>query len=45
MSIPAISLAEIREAAEMPAIQVEEVAFPVDMHCPPAPAPMPCSLA
>ena len=35
LSIPAISLAEIREVAEMPVIQVEEVAFPADMHCPP----------
>ena len=35
LSIPAISLAEIREVAEMPAIQVEEIAFPADMHCPP----------
>ena len=35
LSIPTISLGDVRKAAEMPDIQIGEVAFPAEMHCPP----------
>jgi hypothetical protein len=35
LSIPKISLGDVRKAAAMPAIQIDEVVFPAEMHCPP----------
>lgn len=35
LSIPTTSLGDVRKAAAMPDIQIGEVAFPAEMHCPP----------
>lgn len=35
LSIPTASLGDVRKAAGMPEIQIGEVAFPAEMHCPP----------
>ncbi len=35
LSIPTVSLGDVRKAAAMPTIQIDEVAFPAEMHCPP----------